>query len=157
MPHSHGYRARTRHMFARGFRQHGGTIHLSTYMIPYKVGDYVDIKANGAVHKGMPHKFYHGKTGVVFNVTKSALGVIVNKRVGSRLLEKRISVRIEHVKPSKCRDDFIARMKSATAAHVNGEKTVCKRMPKSQRPACVVDLKNNEPQLLRPIPYECKI
>ena len=29
----------------------------------------------------MPHKFYHGKTGKVFNVTKRAVGVIVNKQV----------------------------------------------------------------------------
>jgi hypothetical protein len=35
-------------------------IKLSTFMKPYKVGDYVDIKANAAQQKGMPHKFYHG-------------------------------------------------------------------------------------------------
>jgi hypothetical protein len=29
----------------------------------------------------MPHKFYHGKTGRVFNVTPHAVGVIVNKQV----------------------------------------------------------------------------
>ena len=48
----------------------------------YKVGDIVDVKANGSIHKGMPHKFYHGKTGVVYNVTKRAVGVVMNKRVG---------------------------------------------------------------------------
>ena len=31
--------------------------------------------------QGMPHKAYHGKTGRVFNVTKHAVGVIVNKQV----------------------------------------------------------------------------
>ncbi len=29
----------------------------------------------------MPHRFYHGKTGRVFNVTRHAVGIIVNKRV----------------------------------------------------------------------------
>jgi hypothetical protein len=29
----------------------------------------------------MPFKWYHGKTGVVWNVTKRALGVEINKRV----------------------------------------------------------------------------
>ena len=29
----------------------------------------------------MPFKFYHGKTGRVFNVTKRAVGVIVNKPI----------------------------------------------------------------------------
>lgn len=39
------------------------------------------LQGHGAVQKGMPHKFYHGKTGKVFNVTKHAVGVIINKRV----------------------------------------------------------------------------
>ncbi len=59
MPNSFGLRARTRHLFARDFRKKG-SIKLSTYLVNYKVGDIVDIKANGAVHKGMPHKYYHG-------------------------------------------------------------------------------------------------
>jgi large subunit ribosomal protein L21e len=46
-------------MFSRNFREHGA-IPLSTYLKTYKVGDIVDIKANAAVQKGMPHKFYHG-------------------------------------------------------------------------------------------------
>ena len=59
MPHSFGYRARTRHLFARKFRQHG-PIKLSTYLRPFHTGDIVDIKANAAQQKGMPHKYYHG-------------------------------------------------------------------------------------------------
>jgi ribosomal protein L21E len=31
----------------------------------------------GAVQKGMPYKVYHGKTGIVYNVTKNAVGVIL--------------------------------------------------------------------------------
>lgn len=31
--------------------------------------------------QGMPHKVYHGRTGVVWNVTKRAVGVEVNKQV----------------------------------------------------------------------------
>jgi hypothetical protein len=52
------------------------------------------------------------KTGVVFNVTKSALGIIVNKRVGNRYIEKRINVRIDHVQPSKCQQDYLNRIKA---------------------------------------------
>ena len=37
-----------------------GLVKLSTYLIKYQVGDIVDIKANGAQQKGMPHKYYHG-------------------------------------------------------------------------------------------------
>ena len=104
------YRARTRDLFARDFRK-SGTINLSTYQRTYKVGQVVDIKGNGAVQKGMPHKFYHGKTGVVWNVTKRAIGVEVNKLVGNRIMSKRIHVRVEHVNHSKCRQEFLDRAK----------------------------------------------
>ena len=53
MPHSHGYNNGTRDMLSRPFRK-AGTIPMSTYLIKYKIGDYVDIKANGAVHDGRP-------------------------------------------------------------------------------------------------------
>ena len=110
MPAGHGTRARTRDSFSRGFRQKG-YIPLSTYLTTYRLGDYVDIKVNSAVQKvghspstmgspkvnpviiravslilccllqGMPHKVYHGRTGKVWNVTKRAVGVVVNKQV----------------------------------------------------------------------------
>lgn len=57
--HSFGMRARTRDMFKRGFKTKG-MIPLSTFLRVYKVGDIVDIKANAAQQKGMPHKYYHG-------------------------------------------------------------------------------------------------
>ena len=59
----------------------------------------------------MPHTFYHGKTGRVFNVTPHAVGIIVNKQVRNRIIEKRINVRIEHVKHSNSRLDFLNRVK----------------------------------------------
>jgi large subunit ribosomal protein L21e len=82
MPAGHGVRARTRDSFSRPFRKKG-YIPLTTYLRTYKIGDYVDVKVNGAVHKGMPHKFYHGRTGCVWNVTKRAIGVEINKQVRS--------------------------------------------------------------------------
>lgn len=103
MPHSFGLRARTRDMFKRDFKSKG-MIPLSTYLKVYRVGDIVDIKANAAQQKGMPHKYYHGRTGIVYNVTPSSVGVIVYKVVGNRYMEKRVNLRVEHVKHSKCRD-----------------------------------------------------
>ena len=41
----------------------------------FKAGDIVDIKADGSIHRGMPYKQFHGRTGVVYNVTKRAVGV----------------------------------------------------------------------------------
>ena len=39
------------------------------------------VKANGAIHKGMPYQAYHGRTGQVYDVAKRSLGVIANKQV----------------------------------------------------------------------------
>ncbi|KAI9313931.1 60S ribosomal protein L21-A [Dichotomocladium elegans] len=157
MPHSFGLRARTRHMFSRNFREHG-SIPLSTYLKVYKVGDIVDIKANAAVQKGMPHKFYHGRTGIVYNVTKSAVGVIINKRVGNRYIEKRVNIRVEHIKHSKCRQEFLDRVKENAAkkkaAKAAGVFVNTKRIPAQPREARHVSTKNNVPQTIAPVPYE---
>ena len=136
MPHANGYRARTRHMFKRDFRDHG-VIPLSTYMRCYKYGDYVDIKTNGAVHKGMPFKGYHGRTGVIFDVTKTAVGVEVNKQVRNRIIKKRIHVKVDHVVPSKCRTEFLERVKrnDAIKREHRDEKVALKRIPAQPRAA----------------------
>ncbi|KAJ9522354.1 hypothetical protein QJQ45_008171 [Haematococcus lacustris] len=156
MPAGHGLRSRTRHMFARGFRNHG-FINLTTYLRNYKIGDYVDIKVNGAVHKGMPHKWYQGKTGVVWNVTKRALGVEVNKRVGNRIMRKRLHVRVEHVQPSRCREDFLKRRAEndaikhdAKAAGTKAPKT--KRLPAQPREGFM--LTDVKPETITAIPYD---
>jgi len=160
MPHSFGYRARTRHMFKRGFKDHG-PVKLSTFLISYRVGDIVDIKANAAQQKGMPHKYYHGRTGIVYNVTPSAVGVIVYKVVGNRYLEKRVNLRVEHVKHSKCRQEFLDRVQRNQQAHVaakeSGGKVVLKRIPALPREARSVSTAQNAPQTIVPVPYETTI
>ncbi|KAL7424994.1 60S ribosomal protein L21A [Cryptotrichosporon argae] len=160
MPHSFGLRARTRHMFKRDFKKHGAE-HLSTYLRIFKTGDIVDIVANAAEQRGMPHKFYHGKTGIVFNVTPGAVGVICYKVVNGRYLEKRVNVRIEHVRHSKCRQEFLDRVKSNAAkkraAKEAGQTVVLKRLPAQPREARTVSIKNNVPQTLTAQPYETTI
>ncbi|PRP83672.1 60S ribosomal protein L21-1 [Planoprotostelium fungivorum] len=152
MPHSFGYKARTRSKFARPFRQHGPT-HLSTYLTTYKLGDYVDVKANGSIQKGMPHKFYHGRTGRVWNVTRRAIGVEVNKQVRNRIIAKRISVRVEHVRPSRCRVDFLARLNRSAeerkAAKASGQH---KRLPEQPKTAHFV--KNSGVEHIHVLRYE---
>ena len=158
--YSRGYRSGTRYAFSRDFKKHGA-IPLSTYLKIYKVGDIVDIKANGSIQKGMPHKFYHGKTGIVYNVTKSSVGVIVQKVVGNRYLEKRINLRIEHVKHSKCRQEFLNRVKTnaqlKAAAKAKGETVQLKRQPVKPREERVVAVASNIPETITPIPYETYI
>merc|ERR1711931_818 len=157
MTNTKGYRRGTRYMFSKAFKT-AGVIPLSTYMKVYKRGDIVDIKGTGAVQKGMPHKSYHGRTGRVYNVTPHAVGVIVNKRVRGRIIPKRINVRIEHVKHSNCRLDFLKRVEDIEsrkkAAKETGERIVTKRIPDQPRKGHLVRTKLNQPQFLKPIPYE---
>ncbi|KAK4305460.1 hypothetical protein Pmani_022643 [Petrolisthes manimaculis] len=144
-------------MFARPFKTNG-VEHLSTFLRVYRVGDIVDLKGNGAFQKGLLHKCYHGKTGRVFNVTQHAVGVIVNKRVKGKIIAKRLNVRIEHLKHSKCRDDFKTRMQEndriKKEAKAKGIKVVCKRQPKEPRAAHAVNITKIKPEFLTPLPYE---
>lgn len=144
-------------MFARGFRKHGN-IGLSKYLETYKVGDLVDVKMTGAVQKGMAHKTYHGRTGVVFNVDKRAVGVILQKKVKHRYITKRISVRVEHIKKSKCRDDFLARMKANDAAKIaakkEGKKITTKRQPRGPKPGYTLKVKSGRIETIAPLAHE---
>merc|ERR1712124_143391 len=143
MPHCFGQRARTRDLFSKPFRRHGITP-LNKLMTNYFKGEYVDVIADGAIQKGMPHKFYHGKTGQVFDITKHSVGVVVNKRVGGRIVPKRIHVRIEHVRKSQSREAFRDRVRkndeAKRAAKAPGKKVNCKRIPVQPRGERVVDV-----------------
>ena len=156
MPHCFGLRARTRDLFCKGFRKHGVTP-LSKYLTVYKKGDFVDIIADGAIQRGMPHKFYHGKTGKVFNVTKHALGVVVNKRVGNRIIPKRIHVRVEHARQSLSREGFKDRVRkndqAKRDAKAAGSRVDVKRVNVQPRAASVVTVADTSIEYMNPIKF----
>jgi len=163
MGHSHGYRSGTRYAFSRAHREHGVHLGLSRYLRPLRVGDYVDLAVNGAFHKGMPHKTYHGRTGIVYTVTRRAVGVELNKQVRNRIEKKRIAVRVEHVHPSKCRSDFLERVARVDQLKRDAKKAGkrlpiedIKRFPVGPRkgafvPAVVGDV---APELVKPVPFD---
>merc|ERR1712222_26696 len=136
----------------KGFRKNG-VVPLNRYMKLYKVGDYVDIKVDGAIHKGMPHKFYQGRTGVV-----------VNKLVNGRIMAKRVNIRVEHIHPSKCRVDFLARVRANEKHKVDvtakkAEHVSLKRLPRQPRDGVIVVPKRTDDNpsgttYLGPQPYE---
>ena len=74
---SGGLKACTRDLFSKKFGEKKYNPPLTTFLRNYKVGDMVDIVAQSSQQKGMPHKFYHGRTGKIWNVTKRAVGVEV--------------------------------------------------------------------------------
>jgi large subunit ribosomal protein L21e len=93
---SQGLRHRTRKIMSKNVREKGAVPPLSKILIPYKVGDKVHIDVDPAIHKGMPHRRYIGKTGVIIGLRGRAL--IVEVAVGSKI--KKLFLLPEHVKPA---------------------------------------------------------
>ncbi len=109
----------------------------------------------------MPHKVYHGKTGVIYNVTKSAVGVIIYKKVKHRYIEKRVNLRVEHVRHSRSREEFLRRVKTNAElrrkAKAEGTHVHLKRQPAMPREARTISMKDSLPETLVPVPYETTI
>merc|ERR1711964_849481 len=155
MPHSFGYRARTRDLFSKRKGPGGdqGCIPIAVYFKNIKVGDFVDIKGDGAVHKGMPHKYYTGKTGRVCNVSRRAIGVIITKEVNGRILDKKIHVRVEHVRPSKCRDGFLKRAAAKKAGKFDSSLSL-RRQPAGPQVARTIKATKEQTLTLAPVPFK---
>jgi len=89
-----GYRRKTRSLLKREPRERGKT-GLSKILYEYKPGEKVMVKIDPSVHRGMPHRRYHGKIGVIVN--KKGRSYIVNVTQGRAV--KEIIVRPEHMVP----------------------------------------------------------
>ena len=89
-----GYRRKTRSLLKRKPRERGKT-GLSKILYEYKPGEKVVVKIDPSVHKGMPHRRFHGRIGVIAD--KRGEAYIVNVTQGKAV--KEIIVRPEHLKP----------------------------------------------------------
>ena len=160
---STGYRAGTRDLFTKRFRSNGYTPGLTTFLRNFKVGDTVDVVCDSRQQKGMPHKFYHGRTGRVWNVTKRAIGVEINKVHRQKQIVKRIHVRMEHLRPSKSSSGHLARIKqneatkkAAKESGVPAPLSALKRQPFSPRDGFTLELDKTcegKVHTLTPVPY----
>ena len=159
---STGYRAGTRDLFTKKFGTKGNAP-LTTFLRRYKVGDVVDIVCDASQQKGMPHKYYHGRTGKVWNVNKRAIGVEVNKVHREKQIVKRIHVRVEHVRPSKSATGHLVRVKANEEIKAAAKKSgtpapasALKRQPKGPRDGFELNLGatfEGKTHLLTPVPY----
>jgi large subunit ribosomal protein L21e len=70
---------------------------LSSILSEYPDGQRVDIIINPSFHKGMPHRRYHGRTGIV----KGRRGRAVLIEVSFGKAKKQLIVRPEHLQISK--------------------------------------------------------
>jgi large subunit ribosomal protein L21e len=91
-----GYRRKTRYLLKRKPRERGKT-GLSKVLREYEPDEKVVIKLDPSVHKGMPHRRFHGRIGVIAN--KRGKSYVVNVTQGKAI--KEIIVRPEHITPHK--------------------------------------------------------
>lgn len=94
MKKSKGFRTRTRRLLKKKPREKG-KIRLSKLLYQYQPGNRVVIKIDPSVHKGMPHKRYHGKVGTI--IEKRGRSYVASVTQGKTV--KEIIVRPEHLEP----------------------------------------------------------
>jgi len=93
MPKSKGYRRKTRLLLKKKTRERG-KLSLSRLLHGYEPGDKVVIQIDSSIHKGIPHRRYHGKVGVI--IAKRGRSYEVNVTQGEAA--KEIIIRPEHLR-----------------------------------------------------------
>ena len=96
MRRSKVYRSRTRSLLRKHPRERG-KIGLSRILRAYQIGDKVTILLEASVHKGMPHRRYHGRSGTIQE--KRGKSYVVNVEMGKQT--KQIIARPEHINPAR--------------------------------------------------------
>lgn len=94
MRHSVGYRNRTRSLLKKSVRERGHSP-VSRLLREYAIGEKVTIKIDPSYIKGMPHRRYHGRTGIVLG--KRGRAYVLKMFMGG--YEKTIIARPEHISP----------------------------------------------------------
>ncbi|MHA1550584.1 MAG: 50S ribosomal protein L21e [Candidatus Heimdallarchaeaceae archaeon] len=96
MRKSRGYRHGTRHLLRKNVRERGMRS-LDYILHDFSEGDIVDVILDSAEHKGMPHRRFHGKTGLVLR--KQGKAYVVTIKQGRAM--KQITARKEHLRLSR--------------------------------------------------------
>ncbi|KYH37918.1 MAG: 50S ribosomal protein L21e [Candidatus Hecatellales archaeon B24] len=90
---SKGYKRSTRQLLRKKPRERG-LKPLGYMLIEYKVGEKVVVDIDPSIHKGQPHRRYHGKIGTI--VDKRGRAYVVNVKVGGKT--KQIIALPEHLR-----------------------------------------------------------
>merc|ERR1719206_271419 len=81
---------------------------------------------------------------------------VLISRYWIKILPKRINVRVEHISHSKCRTDFLDRVKNNDVrkkeARKAGTYAITRRIPKQPRPSQKINIVDNKPEFLTPLP-----
>ncbi len=91
-PHgrSHGFRHKSRSVLTK--RQPRG---VSFLLREYHEGERALVIIDSRQHKGMPHRRYHGKVGIVRNIGRRSITLDI--KLGNKT--KTLITRFDHVKP----------------------------------------------------------
>lgn len=95
MKRSKGIRNRNRTLLRRKPRDRGKNP-LSRILTPYSPGEMVTVSINPSIQKGMPHRRYHGRVGVISEKRGRAYVIEVTTGKYPRL----IIARPEHIQPA---------------------------------------------------------
>jgi large subunit ribosomal protein L21e len=87
---SHGFRHKSRSLMTKKHPRG-----VSFLMQEYHLGDRALVIIDPRQHKGLPHRRYHGKVGIVMAVGRRA--VTLNVKLGSK--PKTLITRLDHIKP----------------------------------------------------------
>jgi len=91
---SKGLRSASRRVLTKEPRERG-KLSLSKLLYEYQPGSQVVVKIEPSVHKGMPHRRYHGRVGTIMNKRGRSYVVSVSQGDAVRV----IVVRPEHLEP----------------------------------------------------------
>ena len=87
---SHGFRHKSRSIMTK--RQPRG---VSFMLREYHEGDRALVIIDPSQHKGLPHRRYHGKVGIIRNVGRRS--IILDVKLGNKT--KTLITRFDHIKP----------------------------------------------------------
>jgi len=93
MGKSKGPQRKSRSTLTKRVREKG-KLGLSRLLADYAVGEKVVIKIDSGIHKGMPHKRFHGKVGTVIEKRGEAYVLEIPQRRTSKF----VISRLEHLK-----------------------------------------------------------
>jgi large subunit ribosomal protein L21e len=96
MPRSHGERKRTRKKLSKRKRERGLSP-ISRAIQRFEQGDKVHIHIDPSIHKGMPHRRFHGMTGEVKGEQGRAFIVAVSDGARGKKRAKDLFIRPEHL------------------------------------------------------------
>jgi large subunit ribosomal protein L21e len=91
---SKGFRSGSRRILTKEPRERG-KLSLSKLLYEYQPGSQVVVKIEPSVHKGMPHRRYHGRVGTIVNKRGRSYVVSVSQGDAVRV----IIARPEHLEP----------------------------------------------------------